>query len=72
MGSMLVDLVDPKLNGLHGFDVELGMPSSQLLVRWSTSNASFSFGTGVDSSLDPSPIRFSPSSCSRLLLMGNK
>ena len=49
------------------FDGELGMPSVQLLVRWSTNNASFMCGTGIGSSLDPSPFtEFSLSYCSRL------
>ena len=53
------------------FNGELGTPSSQLSVGQSTGNASFSCGTGVGSSLDLSPpTGFSPSSCSRLLLMG--
>ena len=73
VGSMLVSPINPKLNGTCCFDGELGMPSSWLSVGWSTGNVSFLCGTGVSSSLDPSPpTEFSPYFCSRLLLVGNR
>ena len=70
--SGLVNLVGPGLTALHCFDGELGMPSSQLSVGWSTSKTSSACGTGVGLLLLSPSTALSQLSCSRLWLMGNR
>ena len=70
--SWLVNPVDPGSTGSCCFDAELGMPSSQLSVSWLTGNASSTCGTGVGLLLPLLPTAFLPSSCFRLLLIGNR